>query len=186
MDNNTSQNGNMTDAEKRRLEIYDLQMMLRKIAQVDGGLVVLNPDGIFGEETENVVKAFQRDHGLPATGVVDFATWTAIAAAYEEAMLEVSPCLSICPFPGPHYKTFSGEQSDLIYIIQIMLSAISVAYDRFEDITPCGVCNDKTCAAIREFQRLNNLPETGVVDRTTWDSLAQNYNTFSGNDLYIS
>jgi len=86
MDNNAqtnNNNNNMTPEEKRRLEIYELQTMLRKIAQEDGGLIILNPDGIFGPETENTVKQFQSQRGLPITGVVNFATWTAIAKAYE-------------------------------------------------------------------------------------------------------
>ncbi len=36
-------------------------------------------DGIFGQETENAVKDFQGSHNLPLTGIVDFATWEALA-----------------------------------------------------------------------------------------------------------
>ena len=176
----------MTPEEKRKLEIYELQTMLRKIAQEDGGLIILNPDGIFGPETENTVKQFQSQRGLPITGIVNFATWTAITKAYEDAIYQSSPCLSICPFPGPKYKTHIGEKSDIIYIIQIILSAISVAYDEFENILPSGTYDGKTSDAIREFQRINNIPETGIVDKTTWDSLAENYSVFADNKLYVS
>jgi len=67
-----------------------------------------------------------------------------------------------------------GEKSDIIYIIQIILSAISVAYDEFENILPSGTYDGKTADAIREFQRINNIPETGIVDK------------FADNELYIS
>jgi N-acetylmuramoyl-L-alanine amidase len=35
-------------------------------------------DGDFGSQTETAVKAFQTDMGLPSTGVVDKANWTAL------------------------------------------------------------------------------------------------------------
>lgn len=35
-------------------------------------------DGTFDERTENAVKTLQTKHGLPASGVVDAATWKAI------------------------------------------------------------------------------------------------------------
>jgi len=38
-------------------------------------------DGIFGERTRNAVVAFQKEHGLPITGVVDKATWQVLTGA---------------------------------------------------------------------------------------------------------
>jgi hypothetical protein len=35
-------------------------------------------DGVFGPNTKKAVMAFQTKHGLPATGVVDAATWAKI------------------------------------------------------------------------------------------------------------
>ena len=39
------------------------------------------PDGNFGPATTTAVKQFQTDKGLPATGVVDAATWNALLNA---------------------------------------------------------------------------------------------------------
>jgi peptidoglycan hydrolase-like protein with peptidoglycan-binding domain len=61
-------------------------------------------DGIFGKGTESQVKAFQKDHGLDADGIVGPATWT--------ALLEDSPGT---PAPGPlplvlqHAKSLGHE-----------------------------------------------------------------------------
>ena len=38
-------------------------------------------DGIFGPATEGVVRTFQSDNGLPATGIVNERTWMAPAGA---------------------------------------------------------------------------------------------------------
>ena len=39
-----------------------------------------NRDGAFGDATDVRVRQLQADHGLPVTGVVDAATWSALAA----------------------------------------------------------------------------------------------------------
>ena len=180
MDHNTSQN------DSRRIEIYELQKMLRLIAQVEQKLPILNLDGIYGAQTEDVVRKFQEQTGLPITGTVNFETWTKISEAYQNALFLTSPCLPISPFPPGNYQTHMGEKSDIIYIIQIILSAISVAYDEFENVKPSGIYDTLTSDAVSEFQKINNLPQTGLVDRITWDSLAENYNEFSDNPLYTS
>lgn len=48
-------------------EVRDLQRRLNCVA-----------DGIFGSVTEEAVKAFQREHGLTADGIVGERTWTAL------------------------------------------------------------------------------------------------------------
>ena len=46
---------------------------------------LINPDGIYGAETRDAVREFQRTHGLPVTGEIDYQTWTALYAAFVEA-----------------------------------------------------------------------------------------------------
>ena len=41
----------------------------------------LAPDGIFGRDTEQAVRAFQRDHGLDADGIAGPRTFAAIGEA---------------------------------------------------------------------------------------------------------
>jgi murein L,D-transpeptidase YcbB/YkuD len=50
-----------------------------KLAQL--GYNVGTPDGVFGPGTTTAVKQFQTDKKLPATGVVDAATWAAWVGA---------------------------------------------------------------------------------------------------------
>lgn len=39
------------------------------------------PDGVFGAKTRSAVVAYQRSHGLPATGIVDQRTWSRIMSS---------------------------------------------------------------------------------------------------------
>ena len=62
--------------------VWELQAMLRTLAAVNWSLPFLTPDGVFGETTLEAVMTFQRENGLPVTGVVDRETWGAIVRRF--------------------------------------------------------------------------------------------------------
>lgn len=168
---------------EKQNEIYELQTMLRLISQTDDTIPIVNPDGIFGAETQRAVLTFQSNMGLPPTGIVDFDTWNAIANAYRTAngFIRCSPALF--PFPGG-YEAVPGEKSEIVYLIQILLSGIEVAYDIFSQTDISGVYDEKTENAIRAFQELNRLPITGTVNAVTWERLASDYKRFGFYPIY--
>lgn len=175
---------NTSDFNPYPSEVYELQSKLRRIAQINGDMSIIIADGIFGPDTEEAVREFQVIYGLPPTGTVDYATWNKVMEEYSDALYKISPGMAIFPFPNGNYVTHLGEKSDIVYIIQILLSAVAVVYDDFESIEPSGIYDTQTADAVRRFQGFNRLPETGMVDKETWDSLAQNYNTFADNEDY--
>ena len=64
----------------------ELQQRLRNISKVHKDVPSVIPDGIFGEETENAVRAFQRKFGFSETGVVDFEIWDRINEESKKAL----------------------------------------------------------------------------------------------------
>ncbi len=169
---------------EKQNEIYELQTMLRLIAQTDGMVPLVNPDGIFGPETERAVLAFQSNMGLPPTGIVDFGTWNAVTNAYRTAKSFMRCGLALFPFPGNGYEAAPGEKSELVYLIQILLSGIEVVYDIFSETDISGIYDKKTENAIRAFQKLNRLPVTGTVNAATWNRLASDHNRFAFYPIY--
>ena len=63
-------------------KVAQIQEQLDTIAQVYTEIPRLNADGIYGENTRDAVKAFQKIFDLPQTGIVDFATWYKISQIY--------------------------------------------------------------------------------------------------------
>lgn len=59
-----------------------LQEQLNRIAQDYPSLRTITPDGIYGQNTANTVRQFQSIFGLPATGIVDYATWYKISEIF--------------------------------------------------------------------------------------------------------
>lgn len=155
--------------------IRSLQTMLRVIAQEDGRQPSLIPDGIYGNQTTAAVSAFQRNHGIPPTGVTDQQTWEAIVTAYEPALIRVSPAqpLEIILEPGEIIRR--GDAQPNVYILQAVLIVLS---DIYSSITPPGmngILDDATATSLEAFQALSGLPQTGELDKITWKQLALHY-----------
>ena len=171
-------------ANSKRNNIYELQLWLRRLSQLGYDIPPVVPDGIYGPETAKAVKAFQEQYGLPATGVADFKTWQAVKAAYAEAEAAASPGKPLCVFPSPYYVVSPKEQSDIVMCVQSILAALTVAYDEFENVEINGIYDEKTVDAVRLFQKINRIDETGVVDKKTWDRLVRSYNVYANHPGY--
>ena len=63
-------------------KVQQLQEQLATIAAVYTAIPRVAADGIYGERTQEAVKAFQKIFDLPQTGIVDFATWYRISQIY--------------------------------------------------------------------------------------------------------
>ena len=155
--------------------VRSLQTMLRIIAKDDQRLPSIIPDGIYGPSTTQAVAAFQRIYGIPVTGVTDQTTWEAIVAAYEPALIRVDKAapIEILLEPGEVLKL--GDSSPYIYLLQSLL--IQLSQDNIAIPPPVhnGVFDEETSAAIRAFQILAELPQTGELDRVTWYHLVQHF-----------
>lgn len=63
-------------------KVQQVQDQLSTIAGVYTAIPQITADGIFGPATAEAVREFQTIFGLPATGVIDFATWYRISHIY--------------------------------------------------------------------------------------------------------
>jgi len=63
-------------------DVRTIQEQLNRISQVYTAIPRLVVDGIYGQQTAEAVRAFQRIFNLPVTGVVDKATWYRISGIY--------------------------------------------------------------------------------------------------------
>ena len=160
--------------------------MLRKISQITGEIALLTPDGRYDDKTREVVRDFQRQNSLDPTGNVNKETWDAIFEKYKESVYSTSVGEPIYPFTDPSYNSAIGERSDIIMLMQLILSALSVVYDDFEDIAITGVNDEQTVSAVKRFQGYHGLPQTGVLDKRTWDAAAKSFNAYYNHPNYTS
>ena len=63
--------------------IHDLQTMLRTVLPEQG----LGRDGIYGKETHEAVREFQKRQSLPQNGITDKKTWDALVREFEHELV---------------------------------------------------------------------------------------------------
>ena len=155
--------------------IRSLQTMLRVIAEYDGSIPSVVPDGIYGKETVTSVTEFQRAAGLPATGVTDQMTWEQIVAVYDEAIVSVGPAQQIEIVWDPNKMFLPGDESAYIYLAQSMLLYLSDMHDAITKPSVNGRLDGETSRSISSFQVLSDLPPTGSLDKKTWKHLTKQF-----------
>jgi len=98
-------------------------------------------DGSYGSITESAVLQFQRDHSLPATGMVDYQTWE-----------------HLVPGVGP------GARGPQVEAAQRLLRAWN------PKVAPPvnGVYGSQTDAALKAFEKAKGLPASDRVTADTW------------------
>ncbi|MBQ7715568.1 MAG: peptidoglycan-binding protein [Clostridia bacterium] len=85
--------------------------------------------------------------------------------------------VGIRPFPDTgDFTVRCGEHHCLVTVIQIMLDELKIYYDDFGAVTGEGYYDSATERAVKAFQRASGIPETGCVDVSTWNRLAEEYN----------
>ena len=154
--------------------IRSLQTMLRVLSERDDRYTPVIPDGVYSAQTMAAVSNFQRQHGLPVTGITDQDTWEAIVAEYEPALIHVDEAQMVEIILNPNEVIGKGQSSPYMYIAQAMLLVLS---QRYGTGTPSlsGTLDDATADALSSFQALNDLPMTGQLDKLTWKHLALHF-----------
>lgn len=156
--------------QQRKKHIREYQRYLQGISYYNDKIPLIIPDGYFGRETSTAVRAFQREYNLPETGTVTSETWNKTVAVYKE-LIDSDP-MPLDVFPSRDYIVRTGDTGMLVYIIQAVLNEISVKYDNFPDTVINGIYDNTTSTAVKFFQSISNLTQTGNVNNHTWNMLA--------------
>lgn len=136
-------------------------------------------DGIFDTATEEAVRAFQQIFGLNETGIIDKATWYKILYIYTSVKR-----ISELDSEGVRLEDLSrrfveelriGMQTPEVEIIQYYLAVIGAYYAAVSPVDITGYFGEDTERSVKSFQRVFGLPQTGVVDRTTWNDMYRAY-----------
>lgn len=100
-------------------------------------------DGVFGAQTGDAVRAYQRTRNIPDNGIVCADTWQAL-------IMEVGP--------GASGNAVRGVQHEF-------------QQRRGVAASPDGIFGPQTESAVRSFQAEAGLAVDGVVGRRTWQAL---------------
>lgn len=163
--------------------ILSLQVMLRVLAQAEGEISGVIPDGIYGPETTRSVAAFQQKHGIEASGQADHATWNQIVDVFTRRSPLVLPAAPLSIVWQPMQTIAHGEENLQLHLIQGMLSAIRCVFPQMPELSVTGVHDAASVRAVRWFQRKCGLSEDGVLTQIDWLYLAGLYRLAIGDGL---
>ena len=83
--------------------------------------------------------------------------------------------ISGVPSSYPGYDLSIGASGDKVRQLQIQLNRIARNYPAIPTLTPDGIYGPATAESVRTFQRIFNLPPTGVTDYATWYEISDIY-----------
>lgn len=162
--------------EEEKNPILEIQRILRTIDFFDGVPSTIRLTGTYNEETRDHVRRFQEKYGLPVTGIVDNSSWNLLQTVDRAIKESQNLAKAVYLLPrSPEYTISPGLTDDVIYIIQHMVNVISHEYDGISPIQFTGKYDEPTENAIKEFQRINLLENNGIIDSTTFNRLADEY-----------
>lgn len=83
--------------------------------------------------------------------------------------------ISGIPASWPGNDLTIGSTGDKVRQLQEQLDMIATVYTAIPRVTPDGIYGPRTADAVREFQSIFGLPQTGVVDFATWYRISHIY-----------
>lgn len=93
----------------------------------------------------------------------------------DSVYINFSEEISGIPSSWPGYDLTIGSTGEKVRQLQNQLNTISKGYPLIPKVAADGVYGEKTAEAVRTFQKVFNLPQTGVVDYPTWYRISDIY-----------
>ena len=162
------------------LNVQIIQTYLNRIRRNFPAIpAIANANGVFGEDTANAVRAFQRTFDLSQTGIVDKNTWYKISYIYVAvarlAELDSEGSTFGIGTVPPNIVLRQGSTGGEVILLQYILDYIAQFYPVIGPPVMDGVFGPGTAASVRDFQRMMNMTQDGVVGPATWAALYDTY-----------
>ena len=159
-------------------QVFTLQYFLNVLSAFYPTIPPTANDGVFGEETHNSVREAQRVLGLTETGVVDAQTWNMIYDAYKGVVETVFVNTYIFPEDmlniGREDLRF-GASGDEVRNLQQYLNSEAETNPSMNRVAENGFFGRHTRWALAEYQKMNNLPQTGIADEATRNHIVNRF-----------
>ncbi len=160
-----------------RYELFDTEMAIREVQtflhfirdKKHNEITRVAIDGIFGKETEDAVREFQRIYGLYESGVVDRETFELLNKIYLELLLEYNASEFVITSEG--FPLSLGSQNNDVLVLNIMLIELGKNYSDIGDVRKSNYYSTETENAVTNLQKIFRIEENGIVDALFYDRL---------------
>ena len=156
------------------------QKRLRDLGKADTRIPAVYVDGIYGPETENAVREYQKLRKLPVTGELDAVTYVDIYEEHRALGSVIEPLGYKADFGSYEGGVMSdGDVFDDIYLLQLLLRRLSVKDDRFF-VQMTGVYDAETGNAVTLLREVSGKGAEKNVDVALWNDLIRLTETLEG------
>lgn len=93
----------------------------------------------------------------------------------EDMYINTAEQISGIPASWPGYNLDIGASGQKVMQLQEQLNRIAQVYSAIPTVAEDGIYGENTKAAVRAFQRIFDLPQTGITDFATWYMVSQIY-----------
>ena len=148
-------------------------LLLQRIAYYYDSVASPALSSQYTQETADATASAQELLGLPATGVADAETWTAVEALSLQ-LAAFTPNPDRHPEQGPDYPDRAmkeGSAGPDVSLIEGWLNGRSQLYCEEDYVADNAVFGPEDTAAVKDAQQRASLEPNGVVDRPTWAAL---------------
>ncbi len=149
--------------------VATLQHYLMVAATFDNSLPTVTENGVFDQQTEAAVRAFQAQQGLAVDGLVGRDTWNALVDTYDRILTSLPPDSLERSEIYPGRFLVPGQQGNNVRDLQLFLNRAAEIRPFIQPVTVDGIYGPQTEAAVRAVQEWANIPQNGVVGPVTWD-----------------
>ena len=93
----------------------------------------------------------------------------------DEMYINTAEQISGIPASWPGYNLDIGASGQKVQQMQEQLDTIAKVYTNIPRVTADGIYGEGTQASVKAFQKIFDLPQTGIVDFATWYKISQIY-----------
>ncbi len=164
--------GNVLKEGSTGLGVSIIQFYLSTVNMFYQTVPAVDIDGIYGPETANAVRTFQRQFNLTQDGIVGKATWDKLYKIYLELVVQLPGSTTSCPsYPGTPLR--QGDFGRDVSTLQAWLSYIADYDPGIPKVASDGIFGAGTRNAVVAFQRNYGLTADGIVGQATWNRLCE-------------
>lgn len=168
------------------VKVRTLQYMINVISEFNNNIPSVSIDGIFGEETENAVKAFQNEYNIEPSGKVRNDTWDLMYRIVKntyDSILFNSNGLEVRTLPYPGYILKIGSTGEDVRVLQDYINYIASADENVDPVSVTGVYGRNTRSSVLQIQEEYGIMRTGNVNEATWDAIANAFKNVTSSQL---
>lgn len=157
-----------------------IQIKLNRISKNFPGIPKIYPvDGFFDTTTTNAVRKFQEVFNLTPDGIVGKNTWYKINLVYnsvKELSQITSEGLRLNEVQTQYRGLLQeGDSGNDVFTLQYYLGYVSLFVPSVSYVVADGDFGTNTKNSVISYQKTYGLPENGIVDEVTWDSIETTY-----------